>query len=101
MRTLPKLVACLALSLLVGLPAGRGVSVLCIGSDGHVAVEYGSGSCGAGAIVPSEDSAQGMACEDDCGPCVDVPIGATSLVRVRYEVAPLSTIAAALPVMPS
>jgi hypothetical protein len=62
-----------ALALFAGLPSG--LLVLCVGSAGHVAVEFGGGpavaraadASGAGGLT----SCDACDCGDDCGPCED------------------------------
>ena len=71
--------------------------VLCIGHDGHVAIEAsGSACCGHLPWVVSERSipafgAAGRSAEDDdCGPCLDIPIssGSADAFRAPDKVAP-------------
>jgi hypothetical protein len=71
--------------------------VLCVGHDGHVAIEASdSACCGHLPWVVSERSiltfgAAGPSAEDDdCGPCLDIPIssGLAEAVAVRHVMQP-------------
>lgn len=74
----------LMLAVLVGLPLGRGSMVLCIESDGHVAVERGVVACSDRPVAASEPAC--AAAEDDCSDCVDLPMGSTILSAGRTAV---------------
>jgi hypothetical protein len=71
--------------------------VLCIGQDGHVAIEAsGSGCCGHLPPACCPDDAQCLftagssAQDDDCGMCLDIPIssGVAEAVQAPNEVQP-------------
>jgi len=67
----------LATSILLG--AGPGVVVLCVASDGHLAIEAGGARC-VDYSATAQSSAFGfMASADCCGPCVDLPLGSAAL----------------------
>jgi hypothetical protein len=69
-RHIASILAALALQLALSLPAAAGL-VLCVGSDGHVAIE--TGGCA--------DEADGAGC-DELGapaPCSDTPLAAREL----------------------
>ena len=85
-----------ALCLVLGFSSSE-VMVLCIGQDGHVAIEASDSRCcghppwisrfqDANAFVAAGCSAQ----DDDCGACLDIPIssGLTEAVQAPKEVQP-------------
>ncbi len=75
-RLAPIAALALVLQLGVSLPASAGL-VLCVGSDGHVAVESGRASgCGPVAQLPS------IGCQElgYPAPCVDTPVDESPLV---------------------
>ena len=71
---------------LVVMPSTAGY--LCVGMDGHVAVETGeNGACGelAAEVGPSSaafTAGHGGDSDDHCGPCVDTPLDLTAIVSV-------------------
>lgn len=92
MRTLLSRISCLylAVAMLAGLP-GPGIAVLCVGPDGHVSVEPGVVRCAHPLAPPADGSvAASHLSTDDCGPCVDVPMGADDLAARRQSTGMLS-----------
>ena len=88
MRTLIRHVTSLYLTLMVltGLPSGAGSTVVCMGSNRHLAIEVGRDRC---VECPSSaGTARGAesfnAVTDPCGPCVDLPIGGVALRAARH-----------------
>ena len=83
MRTLIRHVTSLYLTLMVlaGVPSGAGPTVVCMGSDGHLAIEVGWGRCVEGpsgpCTAPGAESFNVV--PDPCGPCVDLPMGNAAL----------------------
>lgn len=76
-------------------------TVLCLGSDGHVAVETASSDCceeePAPARQPDSGSSPGLRTGgggDDCGPCVDVPLPRTVAARGAQKPSELPVAAA-------
>jgi hypothetical protein len=76
-----RLVLAAALSSLLPCLSG-GTFVLCVGEDGHVAVEAGcepAAAAGSGGERPTH--AAECTCGDLCGPCVDQPVAVWSAGR--------------------
>jgi hypothetical protein len=81
--------------------------VLCIGEDGHIAVEVASSDCctSASAGIAEADATRpaddGHSDDDHCGSCVDIPLfgGAYTLSTTKNE-NPTDTDAAAMGVLP-
>jgi len=85
MRNLPQtprsvLAATLALFLIMAIPAGS--FTLCVGEEGHAALETQGAAC---CVAPSTSNPGRSASlvSSDCGTCRDVPIGVTDLHRTR------------------
>lgn len=87
----------LVFTVLAGVPAGAGRAVLCVASNGHVAIEAGEGRCGEFAPTTSGDIENVGICSmpDGCGDCVDLPMG-RQVLRSAHHVVP-STNASAAP----
>ena len=82
----------LALTVLAGIPMGSGATVLCLGSNGHVAIEQGIRRCAdvttpSGGMVTNSDV---QVDPDGCGSCVDLPLGA-SAIRAGRQMSSVST----------
>lgn len=73
-------ISTLALALVACLFAPGGL-FLCLGLDGHVAVEMSSGGC-APEAVPSAGVGSAVCSEDSCGSCLDVALGIPAPPRV-------------------
>ena len=79
----------LAWTLLVGIPGGAGRSVLCFGPNDHVAIEAGEGRCAdnlPSAADAIDDPSDGTLPED-CGDCVDLPIGKHAMGSLHHGTA--------------
>lgn len=73
----PRLAVVAALAFSLSLP--HGIAVLCVGSDGRVALELAAPAI-AGARVDDgtrelSSDVRSCPCGDDCGPCTDTPLG--------------------------
>ena len=77
-RTLLLLVACIQVPFLLGHGILQG-AVLCVGSDGHVALESAvpDGDCGSSSQFEQQEAAAiigALNTSDHCGPCLDVGV---------------------------
>ncbi len=88
----------LALSVLVGVPAGAGRAVLCLAPNSHVAIEVDAGRCADYPQTPrGELEILGMlTLPDGCGDCVDLPLG-TQIVSAAHHRVLASTSSNATP----
>lgn len=91
MRFVLRLTTCayLVLAVLTGVPAGASRAVLCLGPDGHVAIEMGNGRC-AEYAPPGNDAGEPAGTEmlpTCCGECVDIPVG-TPVLSERHGRSP-------------
>ena len=96
MRRVPRIASMLLLLLISfsSLTAGESKLVLSLALDGHVALESGLGHCAEGAPVAKRgasepDSGSGFTFDDCCGPCADLPLGATTFLATaatRHDV---------------
>lgn len=79
----------LVFTVLVGVPAGASRAVLCVASNGHVAIEAGEGRCGefAPATSGNIENVGGCLMPDGCGDCVDLPMG-KQVLRSAHHVVP-------------
>ena len=84
--------AILCLVLTVQLPLGVGAgTVICFGADGHIAIEAAESECCV--AMPEEvqlpcsgqPTATARGGPDECGPCLDVPVPRSVLVRAGSE----------------
>ena len=76
----------------------QGTSVVCVGSDGHVAVEAsGLGVHDEGSSVCTVPADQASQCADACGPCRDVDLLVEGRLpeKVQLELDAASTMASA------
>ena len=88
----------LVLSVVAGVSAGSGRAVLCLASNGHVAIEPGDRSC-VGCAVSSSEWPEDMGPRiglAGCGPCVDVPVGTPVLIG-RHGRGPILSPSTTLP----
>ena len=88
MRMLIRHVTSLYVTLMVlaGVPSGAGSTVICMGSNGHLAIELGQNRCvecppGANAARGAESISTGS---DPCGPCVDLRMGSVAIRAARH-----------------
>jgi hypothetical protein len=79
----------LVLTVLAGLPAGAGRSVLCVAPNGHLAIEVGEGRCADYASSASDEieNAEGCTAPDGCGDCADLPIGKQVFSAAHHDMA--------------
>lgn len=75
----------LVLASLSSASAGEGLIVLCLATDGHVAVEPGTDQCAASEVgsqvqVADAGPVAGPSFTDCCGPCADVPLGSAAFL---------------------
>jgi len=78
----------LVFTVLAGVPAGASRAVLCVASNGHVAIEAGEGRCGEFAPATSGNIENVGVCSmpDGCGDCVDLPMGKQVLSSAHHVV---------------
>ena len=76
----------LAGAVLTGVPFGLGSTVICVASNGHLAIEVGQDRCAE--CPPGASSSLGNdgvdEASDPCGPCVDLPMGRSALREARH-----------------
>ncbi len=90
----------LSMTILVGVPAGRGAIVLCVAPNGHVAIEAGEGLCTNCSLSMAESTVDPGASvvPERCGPCVDLPVAAAALRDTRRAL-PVSASAISAPTL--
>jgi hypothetical protein len=83
MQRTPILVLCMLV--LTATMAAPGVATLCVGSDGHAAVELLADGCCVGSAADRPGRVDGLAVDDgSCGDCTDLELVAPVLERTRF-----------------
>ncbi len=87
MDIVSRIVSATALFAVAVLAGGGQGAVLCLGADGHMAVE--PGPCGEESEWPGDSRVDDGACRaPDCGPCIDLPLISTTTAAGRLETPP-------------